>query len=93
MSAALELDRSHNNNLSRLYLGDHITVWFSYETPVAFAVNGMGTFKSENVWSGTTKKHLASIPGIILERDEFEKRYNKYMSKVSTAVNRITPNI
>lgn len=42
-----------------VYVGSALTLVFSYETCVAFAVAGAGWFVSENVWSPTTGKHLA----------------------------------
>ena len=84
------ISRSCNDNLTRLYLGDNITIWFSYETPVAFAISGEGTFKSENIWSRTTQRHLDSIPGHELKREEFKKRLARLMGKIGTATNRIT---
>ena len=39
-----------------------IDTYYSYATPVAFAVNGETTV-SENVWSRTTGKHLTQIDG------------------------------
>ena len=38
-------------------LGD-ITVYFSYETPVAFEAPGPGLVVRENDWGNTTGKHL-----------------------------------
>lgn len=83
--------RSFNDNLTMLYLGDNITIWFSYETPVAFAISGEGTFKSENIWSRTTQRHLNDIPGRELGREEFQKRLARLMGKIGTATNRVTP--
>lgn len=85
------ISRSFNDNLTRLYLGDNITIWFSYETPVAFAISGEGTFKSENIWSRATQRHLDDIPGHELTQEEFTKRLARLMGKIGTATNRITP--
>lgn len=35
-----------------------ITVWFSYETPIAFKVPGQPVIVSENLWGPTTAKHI-----------------------------------
>ena len=35
-----------------------VTVYFSYETPVAFAAPGPGLVGRENDWGNTTGKHL-----------------------------------
>ena len=88
---SVTISRSCNDNLTRLYLGDNITIWFSYETPVAFAISGEGRFKSENIWSRATQRHLDSIPGHELKREEFKKRLARLMGKIGTATNRITP--
>lgn len=58
----LSLSRSHNNNLTEVQIGD-IRIWFSYETPVAFSIGWATPVVSENVWSNTTGRHLASIDG------------------------------
>ena len=36
----------------------HITVFFSYETPVACYIDGQGYFKTREKWSTTTTKHV-----------------------------------
>jgi len=43
-------------------LGD-VTVYFSYETPVAFKAPGHGLVVRENDWGNTTGKHLNWIDG------------------------------
>jgi hypothetical protein len=40
-----------------------VTVWFSYETPIAFQFEGQPRVVSENVWSATTGRHLSAIDG------------------------------
>lgn len=42
--------------------GDTLRVWYSYQTPVAFALNGKRTVR-ENQWSTTTGRHLNAIDG------------------------------
>lgn len=37
------------------------TVWFSYETPVAFQINGSSRVVRRNDWGPTTGKHLNAI--------------------------------
>ena len=91
INESVTISRSCNDNLTRLYLGDNITIWFSYETPVAFAIRGEGTFKSENIWSRATQRHLDYIPGHELKREEFTKRLARLIGKIGTATNRITP--
>lgn len=41
----------------------NVTVWFSYQTPVAFQVNGGKRVVRENDWGPTTGKHLRWIDG------------------------------
>lgn len=86
------INRDKTGNFTRLYLGENITIWFSYQTPIAFAINGEGRFKSESRWSATTKRHLSEIAATELPTAEFEKRLAKLMGKINTATNRITPN-
>ncbi len=38
-----------------------LTVWFSYQTPVAFQVSGRPQVVRKNDWSTTTGKHLNRI--------------------------------
>lgn len=82
--------RDFNGKLTTVYVGKQVTLYFSYETIVAFAVAGVGTFKCENVWSSTTGKHLGSIYGDTLPRDEFDSRLARLMGKLDTAVRGIT---
>ena len=49
-------------NFTRINVGA-LTVWFSYETPIAFKVDGQPRVVRENIWSTTTGKHLNSIDG------------------------------
>lgn len=44
-------------NFNRVQIG-HLTVWFSYETIVAFRTPQTGLVATENVWGPTTGKHL-----------------------------------
>lgn len=45
----------------RVHVGP-LVVWFSYQTPVAYSLNGKRTVR-ENVWGPTTGKHLNAIDG------------------------------
>ncbi len=38
--------------------GENWSVWYSYQTPIAYEVEGLPRRVSENVWSVTTGKHL-----------------------------------
>jgi hypothetical protein len=51
-----------NNNSLSVNVGP-ITVWFSYQTPVAFQVRGGLTVVRQNDWGPTTGKHLNAIDG------------------------------
>lgn len=48
-------------NFCRVEIGT-LTLWFSYETIIAFQSEG-NRVVCENVWSKTTGKHLKSIDG------------------------------
>lgn len=47
-------------NAMRATIGQ-ITVWFSYDTFVAFKLGGGDPVVCENIWGNTTGKHLNSI--------------------------------
>ena len=49
-------------NFTKINVGA-LTVWFSYETPIAFKVDGHSRVVRENIWSTTTGKHLNAIDG------------------------------
>ena len=55
-----------------------LTLWFSYETIVAFEEPGRALRTSENVWGNTTGKHLNHIDGgnkkARLSREEFQRQ-------------------
>ena len=40
-----------------------VTVWFSYQTPIAFHVDGHERVILRNYWKQTTGKHLNAIDG------------------------------
>ena len=54
--------RKIDNNFVAVEFGDK-TVWFSYETPIAFYTPKTGDVIRQNEWSTTTGKHLNSIDG------------------------------
>lgn len=86
--ATIEISRSQNNNLTRLYMGN-VVIWFSYETPVAFHIPGERRVVSENVWSNTTGRHLAEISpdkSTRIPHDEFERRLGEIMIQINTAL-------
>ena len=91
MASETSITRTENDNLTRLYLGERITIWFSYETPVAFAISGEGTFKQEKGrHSRTTDRHLSSIPGTSLGREEFDQRLRELMNTLNAAIDNST---
>lgn len=91
MASETSISRSENDNLTRLYLGERITIWFSYETPVAFAISGEGTFKQEKGrHSRTTDRHLNTIPGTALEREEFDTRLARLLETLNAALDNST---
>lgn len=52
-----------------------LTIYFSYQTIIAIAINGK-LYISENVWSVTTGRHLNAINSnhdIRIPNDEFER--------------------
>lgn len=49
-------------NTIRVHVGT-LTVWFSYQTPVAFMVLGSPKVVRQNDWAQTTGKHLNWIDG------------------------------
>ena len=63
-------------NLTELYVGK-LTLWFSYQTCVAFAVPGHGRVVCANRWGAMTGKHLNLIDkgqrGTRLPREQFDK--------------------
>jgi len=54
--------RTPRANSLKLEYG-RITVWFSYETPVAFRIAGGDLVVRRNDWGPTTGKHLNTIDG------------------------------
>lgn len=60
-----------------------ISVYFSYETPIAFLEGGVW-FISQNQWTRTTGKHLAHIKQthpthIVLTIGEFDRAIDNYL--------------
>ena len=52
--------RQEASNFVRVDIGA-LTLWFSYQTPIAFHMDGAVRVVSDNVWSSTTGKHLNMI--------------------------------
>lgn len=63
----------------------HVTLYFSYETCIAYHLEGKGLVLSENVWSTTTGKHLGIIAGLFgvnrknktIPHDDFTRKLNQ----------------
>lgn len=60
-----------------------VTVWFSYQTPVAFRVQDGKRVVRQNDWSTTTGKHLNWIDGgdkaSRVTGEEFERLYREHV--------------
>ena len=56
------LTTSHNGKLSEVTIGN-LTVWFSYETPIAYESMHHPLRVCENVWGTATGQHLNAIDG------------------------------
>lgn len=50
------------SNFHMVDLGN-VSVWFSYETPIAFKVDGQQRVVRENVWGTATGNHLNWVDG------------------------------
>jgi hypothetical protein len=46
------------SNQTELELNDGTVVFFSYKTPVAAFIPGLGYYRTEHKWSVTTSKHI-----------------------------------
>lgn len=68
----VRMTKGSSQTLTYVTLGD-VELAFSYETVVAYR-DDAGWWKSENVWSQTTGRHLAEIPGNKIPHDEFVRR-------------------
>lgn len=65
----------------RVDLGN-LSVWFSYQTPIAFQFDGQPRVVRQNDWATTTGKHLNAIDGgsrdakkARVTGEEFERLY------------------
>ena len=68
-------------NLTKVNVGT-VTVWFSYETPIAFEVYGQPRVVRENIWSTTTGKHLNAIVGGGKERRVSSDEFNRALDEL-----------
>lgn len=58
---SIDLSSTFNGKCHTLYIGD-LTLLFSYETLVGFAVPNVGSVTIQNIWSTNTGKHINSFP-------------------------------
>ena len=58
-----EFENYSGPNALRFDLGNALTVWFSYKTPVAYSFNACTPVVKHNDWNRTTAKHLYAIDG------------------------------
>lgn len=70
-----------------------VTVWFSYQTMVAFQVDGHARVVRENDWGPTTGKHLNAIDGgckrARVSSEEFERLWAEQMAGAGETVEAI----
>jgi hypothetical protein len=57
----------------------NLTLYYSYQTVIAFRSPEKGLVVSENVWSRTTGKHLNAISGDRIEYSEFHKQLSEVL--------------
>lgn len=74
---SIRIYTSFNGKCHEVYVGD-LTLLFSYETLVGFAIPGVGRVKRENVWGPTTGKHLNSWPA------KYEKVQSKHFQMMES---------
>lgn len=79
--ASVTLKYNNLNNFTKVELGD-ATIFFSFKTLVAFEHENLGGLNvHENIWSGTTGKHLNSLDKgdseSRLSRSEFNRKLKK----------------
>lgn len=64
-----------------------VTVWFSYQTAIAFQVDGHARVVRQNAWGPTTGKHLNAIDdgdkANRVSSEEFERLWNEQMPELS----------
>ena len=85
---SIELRATFNGKCHEIYVGN-LTLLFSYETLVGFAVPGIGRITSENIWGSTTGKHINSWPAkhSKIDRETFtkaEEALNRHLSLTMT---------
>ena len=77
---------NYGTNALKITVGG-VTIWYSYDTAVAFETHATGLVVCENVWGKTTGKHLNIIDGgnksARLPAAEFEKKLQAVVNIVS----------
>lgn len=73
-----------------------LTLWFSYETCIAFSVDG-DAYCTENVWGPTTGKHINYVKGQyreigVLGNTEFNLRVSRLSNFLSIGVDQAIEN-
>jgi hypothetical protein len=67
-----------------------LAIWFSYQTPVAFQLDGKMRVVRQNQWGPTTGKHLNWIDGGSrkdrVSSEEFERKFNEVLQQCGLAV-------
>lgn len=79
----IELKQKLNRKLTTLEVGG-LTIYFSYQTVIAFKVFG-NLYISENKWGSTTGKHLNSInsdKNIRISHSELMQKLNNLITEV-----------
>jgi len=78
-------NQNYGAHTMQITVGD-MTIYFSYQTPIAFRAPGVGYVVSENVWSRTTGKHFGMLPGNRSDRVPNEKFNELYLKALSENV-------
>lgn len=68
-------------NFNRVDSGK-VSVWFSYETPIAFTNSRGETVIRKNVWGSTTGKHLNAVcsdKSVRIDGESFENRLANFV--------------
>jgi len=74
---------NYGSHTQRIEVGN-LTLWFSYDTVIAFRTPNAGFFIHENVWGPTTGKHLNWIDPNKkrrLKAEDFDSRLDATLKK------------
>jgi len=72
----------------------NLTIWFSYQTPVAFQVGGHPRVISVNYWGSTTGGHINDIDPDKSKRvkdDEFKARLEDVIATIDSGLELFSP--